>query len=217
LITLEEQFLEAREEARVQALRVLQEAAPKDWRAAAEWLRLAHRNEYSPKADISLESIKPGQEVIVDVVTLDRLQGSYTLLLEQMNAVKKLLYNEQEQPVQDPAHQTELIQSATDASAKIPPMWLLACDGVEVDVHLVLARAHKVFPEVAVSDRVASHSGRYVSDPYREKQSFFFQRQRILIPPHIYRFFGSCVHKCLQQWLGYSVISSRTYPSLYIL
>src|SRR5215813_4642937 len=32
-----------------------------------------------------------------------------------------------------------------------------------------------------------------------------------------YRFFGSCVHKCLQQWLGCPVISSRTYPSLDVL
>jgi hypothetical protein len=51
----------------------------------------------------------------------------------------------------------------------------------------------------------------------REKQSFFFERQRILIPPYICRFFGSCVHKRLQQWLGSAIISSRTYPSLYVL
>ncbi len=38
-----------------------------------------------------------------------------------------------------------------------------------------------------------------------------------LAAPHICRFFGSCVHKCLQQWLGSSVISSCTYPSLYVL
>jgi hypothetical protein len=34
------------------------------------------------------------------------------------------------------------------------------------------------------------------------KTILFFKRRRVLICPRICRFFGSCVHKCLQQWLG---------------
>src|SRR5215510_65720 len=79
------------------------------------------------------------------------------------------------------------------------------------------ARAHKVFAKVVVSYRVALQSGWYASEPYPGKTILFFERQRISILPHICRFFGSCVHKCLQQWFGSAVISSRTYPSLYVL
>jgi hypothetical protein len=46
----------ARERARVAALRVLQEAWKKDWRAAAEFLRLGFREDYSVRAGILIET-----------------------------------------------------------------------------------------------------------------------------------------------------------------
>ena len=85
---IEEEFLEARERARVRALRVLQEAAPKDWRASAEWLRLAHRDDYSPKADICVESFRPAKEIVVDNLLLERLQAAYQTKLLPLLSVQ---------------------------------------------------------------------------------------------------------------------------------
>lgn len=63
---LQTHFDEAREKGRVAALSALQKAAGEDWRAAAEWLRLSFRTDYSPKADILLET-KP-QDPLLDLL-----------------------------------------------------------------------------------------------------------------------------------------------------
>jgi len=69
-----EQFAEARERGRVSALRTLQLAAANDWRAAAEWLRLSFRSDYSPRAEISLEGgdIKPKDTLTEFLVEIRR-------------------------------------------------------------------------------------------------------------------------------------------------
>jgi hypothetical protein len=38
-----------------------------------------------------------------------------------------------------------------------------------------------------------------------------------LIFPRNWGLFGNCIYKRLQQWLGSTVIPSRTYPGLYVL
>jgi hypothetical protein len=71
------QFYQARERGRVNALSILQQAAKEDWRAAAEWLRLAHRESYSTRAEISVEGApKQDEGIVIDAVMLTRLQGA---------------------------------------------------------------------------------------------------------------------------------------------
>jgi hypothetical protein len=62
----------------VAALRVLQEAWKKDWRAAAEFLRLGFREDYSARAGIPVETanVLPGQ-IIVDTALLEELSRAY--------------------------------------------------------------------------------------------------------------------------------------------
>jgi hypothetical protein len=80
------QFYEARERGRVNALRILQQAASEDWRAAAEWLRLAHRSEYSTRAEISVEGApKQDEGIVIDAAMLTRLQASYQQTLESIH------------------------------------------------------------------------------------------------------------------------------------
>lgn len=74
---LQARFDEARERGRVAALVALQKAAGEDWRAAAEWLRLAHRAEYSAKAEISLEVGEGTQAIAVTPSGLLALQAGY--------------------------------------------------------------------------------------------------------------------------------------------
>jgi hypothetical protein len=79
-------FYEARERGRVNALRILQLASKDDWRAAAEWLRLAHRAEYSTRAEISVEGApKQDEGIAIDAVMLTRLQGAYQQTLESIH------------------------------------------------------------------------------------------------------------------------------------
>ena len=59
-------------------MRVLQEAWNKDWGAAAEFLRLGFREDYSARAGIPVETAKvlPGQ-IIVDNALLEELSRAY--------------------------------------------------------------------------------------------------------------------------------------------
>jgi hypothetical protein len=83
---LADRFHEARERGRVNALSILQQAAKKDWRAAAEWLRLAHRESYSTRAEISVEGApKQDEGIVMDAVMLTRLQGAYQQTLESIH------------------------------------------------------------------------------------------------------------------------------------
>jgi hypothetical protein len=92
---LAERFYEARERGRVNALRILQQAAAEDWRAAAEWLRLAHRSEYSTRAEISVEGApKQDQGIVIDSVMLTRLQGAYQQTLESIHRQEPEKQNE---------------------------------------------------------------------------------------------------------------------------
>jgi hypothetical protein len=78
-------FYEARERGRVNALSILQQAAKEDWRAGAEWLRLAHRESYSTRAEISVEGAPKHEEgIVIDAAMLTRLQGAYQKTLESM-------------------------------------------------------------------------------------------------------------------------------------
>jgi hypothetical protein len=80
------QFYQARERGRVNALSILQQASSEDWRAAAEWLRLAHRAEYSTRAEISVEGApKQDEGILIDSVMLTRLQGAYQQTLESIH------------------------------------------------------------------------------------------------------------------------------------
>jgi hypothetical protein len=80
------QFYQARERGRVNALSILQQAASNDWRAAAEWLRLAHRSEYSTRAEISVEGApKQDEGIVIDATMLTRLQGAYQQSLESIH------------------------------------------------------------------------------------------------------------------------------------
>jgi hypothetical protein len=80
------QFYQARERGRVNALSILQQAAKEDWRAAAEWLRLAHRSEYSTRAEISVEGApKQDEGIVIDAVMLTCLQASYQQTLESIH------------------------------------------------------------------------------------------------------------------------------------
>jgi hypothetical protein len=80
------QFYQARERGRVNALSILQQAASKDWRAAAEWLRLAHRSEYSTRAEISVEGApKQDEGIVIDSGMLTRLQGASQQTLESIH------------------------------------------------------------------------------------------------------------------------------------
>jgi hypothetical protein len=82
---LAERFYEARERGRVNALSILQEASKDDWRAAAEWLRLAHRADYSTRAEISVEGApKQDEGIVIDAAMLTRLQGAYQQTLESI-------------------------------------------------------------------------------------------------------------------------------------
>jgi hypothetical protein len=84
---LADRFHEARERGRVNALSILQQASSEDWRAAAEWLRLAHRAEYSTRAEIAVEGVtnqKQDNEISIDTVMLQRLQAAYQQTLESM-------------------------------------------------------------------------------------------------------------------------------------
>jgi hypothetical protein len=83
---LADRFHEARERGRVNALSILQQAAKEDWRAAAEWLRLAHRESYSTRAEISVEGApKQDEGIVMDAVMLTRLQGAYQQTLESIH------------------------------------------------------------------------------------------------------------------------------------
>ena len=64
---------------------ILQQAASEDWRAAAEWLRLAHRAEYSTRAEISVEGAPKQDEVVIDGAMLIRLQAAYQQALHAMH------------------------------------------------------------------------------------------------------------------------------------
>jgi hypothetical protein len=91
---IEEQFQEARERARVKALAALQDAFSKDWRSAADWLRLAHRNEYAPKAEITVETTGRPDMIVIDAAMLDRLQAEYKQMQNTLFE-KQLPYNPQ--------------------------------------------------------------------------------------------------------------------------
>jgi hypothetical protein len=57
----------ARTGARAAALRILQDAGKKDWRAAAEFLRLGFREDDSVRADIVVDAVRPlSSEIILD-------------------------------------------------------------------------------------------------------------------------------------------------------
>jgi hypothetical protein len=73
-----EKLVRARERARVAALRVLREAWKKDWCAAAEFLRLGFREDYSARGGIPVETanVLPGQ-IIVDTALLEELSRAY--------------------------------------------------------------------------------------------------------------------------------------------
>jgi hypothetical protein len=62
----------------VAALRVLQEAWKQNWRAAAEFLRLGFREDYSARAGILAETanVLPGK-IIVDNASLEELSRAY--------------------------------------------------------------------------------------------------------------------------------------------
>lgn len=73
-----DQLAQARERGRVAALRILQDAGKKDWRAAAEFLRLGFREDYSARADIVLDAARPlSGEIILDSALLDELSHAY--------------------------------------------------------------------------------------------------------------------------------------------
>jgi hypothetical protein len=74
---LQARFDESRERGRVAVLAVLQKEASKDWRAGAEWLRLAHRAEYSAKAEITLEAGECTQAIAITPAGLLALQSGY--------------------------------------------------------------------------------------------------------------------------------------------
>lgn len=59
------------EKGRIAALTSLREAAAKDWRAGAEWLRLSFPEDYSPKAEIKVDA---STKVVVVQLTQERLK-----------------------------------------------------------------------------------------------------------------------------------------------
>jgi hypothetical protein len=74
---------------RVNVFSILQEASKDDWRAAAEWLRLGHRAEYWPRAEIAVEGVtKRGEGNIIDAAMLTRLQAAYQQTLESIRQQK---------------------------------------------------------------------------------------------------------------------------------
>jgi hypothetical protein len=80
------QFYQARERGRVNALSILQQASSEDWRVAAEWLRLAHRADYSTRAEISVEGApKQDEGIVIDAVMLARLQTAYQQTLKSIH------------------------------------------------------------------------------------------------------------------------------------
>ena len=80
-----DQIAEAKERGRMEALRILQEAGHKDWRAAAEWLRFAFRNEYSTRAEIKMEAAEKPSAIVITPEVLEQLQEGHKELLESLN------------------------------------------------------------------------------------------------------------------------------------
>jgi hypothetical protein len=62
---LEEQLTKAKEIAREKALQAIQDAGQKDWRANAEWLKLAFVNDYRRASETRLESNVTVQTALV--------------------------------------------------------------------------------------------------------------------------------------------------------
>jgi hypothetical protein len=81
-----EQLAKARERGRVTALRILQQATIKDWRAAEAFLKLAFREHYSHRAEITVENASEQKTgIIVDAAMLVRSQAGYRETLKEMH------------------------------------------------------------------------------------------------------------------------------------
>ena len=76
----------ARERGRVNALHTLQEAGKEDWRACAEFLRLAFREDYSQRAELKIEQEGQGGPIIVTEEVLKALQSGYRELIEGLRS-----------------------------------------------------------------------------------------------------------------------------------
>ena len=73
-----ERLHEQREKARHRMLKILQDAALNDWRAADRYLQLAHREDYSPRAEINMGAVHQEEnQIVVTPEVLAQLQRGY--------------------------------------------------------------------------------------------------------------------------------------------
>ena len=73
-----ERLHEQREKARHRMLKILQDAALNDWRAADRYLQLAHREDYSPRAEINTGAVHQEEnQIVVTPEVLVQLQRGY--------------------------------------------------------------------------------------------------------------------------------------------